>query len=88
MFSFFSFLCLPENITFPQYTIDEVKDILSNRAKMGFYPGVIDETVLDRISEHTSALGDLRVGIDLLKRSALNAERIDADFTLNFAICG
>lgn len=66
---------LPENITFPQYTIGEVKDILSNRGKLGFYPGVIDETVLNRIAEHTSALGDLRVGIDLLKRSGLNAER-------------
>ncbi|GFO96865.1 cell division control protein 6 [groundwater metagenome] len=66
---------LPEEITFPQYTVGEVKDILSNRAKLGFYPGVLDESVLLRIAEHTSALGDLRVGIDLLKRAGLNAER-------------
>jgi cell division control protein 6 len=66
---------LPEVITFPQYTIDEVKDILSNRAKLGFYPDVIKESVLLRITEHTSSLGDLRVGIDLLKRAGLNAER-------------
>lgn len=66
---------LPEEITFPQYTIGEVKDILSNRVKLGFYPGVLDENVLERITEHTSALGDLRVGIDLLKRAGLNAER-------------
>jgi len=66
---------LPEEITFPQYAIDEVRDILSNRAKLGFYPGVIDESVLLRITEHTSSLGDLRVGIDLLKRAGLNAER-------------
>ncbi|MFH0904941.1 MAG: ORC1-type DNA replication protein [Methanobacteriota archaeon] len=66
---------LPEEITFPQYSFGEVKDILSNRAKLGFHHGVVDENVLVRITEHTSALGDLRVGIDLLKRSALNAER-------------
>jgi cell division control protein 6 len=66
---------LPEEITFPKYAIGEVRDILSNRAKLGFYPGVIDETVLLRITEHTSSLGDLRVGIDLLKRAGLNAER-------------
>jgi len=66
---------LPEEINFPKYTVGEVKDILSNRARLGFFPGVIDETVLDRITEHTFALGDLRVGIDLLKRAGLNAER-------------
>ncbi len=66
---------LPEEIKFPQYSYDEIKDILSNRAKLGFYPNVLDNSVLERITEHTFALGDLRVGIDLLKRAALNAER-------------
>ncbi|MDD1744801.1 MAG: ORC1-type DNA replication protein [Candidatus Methanoperedens sp.] len=66
---------LPEEITFLQYGIGEVKDILSNRAKLGFYPGVLGENVLERIIEHTASLGDLRVGVDLLKRAGLNAER-------------
>ncbi len=66
---------LPEEVRFPQYTRDEVRDILSSRARLGFYPGVLDDSVLDRIVEYTFALGDLRVGIDLLKRSGLNAER-------------
>ncbi|VVB89822.1 ORC1-type DNA replication protein 2 [uncultured archaeon] len=66
---------LPEEVRFPQYTREEVMDILSSRARLGFYPGVLDYSVLDRIAEHTFALGDLRVGIDLLKRSGLNAER-------------
>lgn len=66
---------LPEEIKFPQYSRDEIKDILSNRVKLGFYPNVLDDSVLESIAEHTFALGDLRVGIDLLKRSGLNAER-------------
>ncbi len=66
---------LPEEIKFPQYSYDEIKDILSNRARLGFYPGVLDGSVLESIARHTFALGDLRVGIDLLKRAALNAER-------------
>jgi cell division control protein 6 len=66
---------LPEEIAFPQYSMDEVRDILSSRAKLGFYPNVLDDSVLERITEHTFALGDLRVGIDLLKRAGLNAER-------------
>ncbi len=66
---------LPEEVKFPQYSYDEIKDILSNRAKLGFYPNVLDDSVLESIAEHTFTLGDLRVGIDLLKRAGLNAER-------------
>ncbi len=66
---------LPEEIRFPAYSYGEVRDILSNRAKLGFYPDVLNDAVLDKITEHTFALGDLRVGIDLLKRAGLNAER-------------
>lgn len=35
---------------------------------------MLSEGVLDVIVDYTSEAGDLRVGIDLLKRSALNAE--------------
>lgn len=66
---------LPEEVKFPQYSYDEIRDILSNRTKLGFYPNVLDESVLENIAKHTFALGDLRVGIDLLKRSGLNAEK-------------
>ena len=66
---------LPEEIKFPQYSREEIRNILSNRANLGFYPGVLDDSVLESITDHTFALGDLRVGIDLLKRAGLNAER-------------
>ncbi len=65
---------LPEEIKFPQYSYDEIRDILSNRAKAGFYPNVLDDSVLEIIAKYTFTLGDLRVGIDLLKRAGLNAE--------------
>ncbi len=66
---------LPEEIKFPQYSKEEITDILSNRAKLGFYPDVLEDRVLEIIAEHTFVLGDLRVGIDLLKRACLNAEK-------------
>jgi len=65
---------LPEEILFPRYARDELKSILHDRAKLGFYPGVLSGDVLDVIADYTSEAGDIRVGIDLLKRSALNAE--------------
>ncbi|MCE8423197.1 MAG: ORC1-type DNA replication protein, partial [Candidatus Methanoperedens sp.] len=66
---------LPEEIKFPQYSKNELRDILANRVKLGFFPNVLDEGVLESITEHAFILGDLRVGIDLLKRSGLNAEK-------------
>jgi cell division control protein 6 len=33
---------IPEEIRFPQYSFDEIRDILSNRTKLGFYPNVLD----------------------------------------------
>ncbi len=66
---------LPEEIKFPLYSFDEIRDILSNRAKLGFYPNVLGNNILETIVQHTFKLGDLRAGIDLLKRSCLNAEK-------------
>ncbi len=65
---------LPEEVKLPQYSYDEIYDILSNRVKLGFYPNALDDSVLRNIAQYTFSLGDLRVGIDLLKRAGLNAE--------------
>ena len=64
----------PEEVYFPVYDAREISDILSERAKRGFHDGVIGDAELDRIADLTAESGDLRVGIDLLRRAGLNAE--------------
>ena len=64
-----------EEIAFPLYTRAEIGEILNRRAQLGFYPGVITDGILEMIADYTDKSGDLRVGIDLLRRSALSAER-------------
>ncbi len=64
----------PEEVYFPVYDVDEIVDILRERAKRGFHEGVLGDTELDRVAELTGESGDLRVGIDLLRRAGLNAE--------------
>ena len=66
---------LPEEIVFPQYSNEEIKDILRYRIRYGFFPNVITEEVLDIVAGYTADTGDLRVGINMLKRAGLNAER-------------
>jgi cell division control protein 6 len=66
---------LPEEIAFPRYEYDELQDILGRRIDLAFYPNVVSDEVKDSIVEYVDMTGDLRVGIDLLKRSGLNAER-------------
>ncbi|MFB6256482.1 MAG: cell division control protein 6, partial [Haloplanus sp.] len=64
----------PEEVYFPVYDADEIVDILSERVDRGFHDGVIGASELDRVAELTAESGDLRVGIDLLRRAGLNAE--------------
>jgi cell division control protein 6 len=64
-----------EEVSFPLYSIGEIRDILERRAQLGFYPGVVSEEILDLVSDLTERAGDLRVGIDLLKRAGMEAER-------------
>ncbi|PSP80473.1 cell division control protein 6 [Halobacteriales archaeon QS_1_68_20] len=64
----------PEEVYFPVYGEGEIVDILGERVERGFHEDVIGPEVLDRVAELTAESGDLRVGIDLLRRAGLNAE--------------
>jgi len=57
---------IPREIIFNPYTRDEMKSILRDRVKVGFYPDVISDELLNEIIDKTVSIGDLRVGIDLL----------------------
>jgi cell division control protein 6 len=65
----------PEEVYFNKYGESEIVDILRERVERGFHEGVVDAPVLDRVAELTAEQGgDLRVGIDLLRRAGMNAE--------------
>lgn len=65
----------PEELYFPRYDEPEIIDILRERVDRGFRSDVTTSEVLDRVAECTAESGgDLRVGIDLLRRAGLNAE--------------
>lgn len=65
----------PNEMYFPPYMQNELREILLERIKVGLYPGVIMPVVYDVLIEQTMISGDIRVGLDLLKRSVLAAER-------------
>ncbi|WP_254762556.1 ORC1-type DNA replication protein [Natrinema marinum] len=64
----------PEDVYFPVYDQPEIADILAERVERGFHDGVISRETLEYVAELTADSGDLRVGIDLLRRAGLNAE--------------
>ncbi len=78
----------PTEVYFPPYSPEEVKSILHVRALQGFFPGVLSPELLDLVAEQTLKTGDLRVGIDLLKRAGLNAERAARRSIDRSDICG
>ena len=64
----------PTEIYFPPYSQEEVHGILQERVLQGMYPNVLSEEMLNLAVDQTMQSGDLRVGIDLLKRAGLTAE--------------
>jgi cell division control protein 6 len=64
----------PEEAYFPSYDRGEITDILRDRIEVGFREDAVPTTVLDKVTKLTAEAGDLRVGIDLLRRAGLHAE--------------
>lgn len=65
---------LPEEIYFPLYTRDELRDILEDRVRHGYYANVVPADVLDMVIDLVEESSDLRVGIDVLRKAGLQAE--------------
>ena len=65
----------PEDVYFSEYGEREIVDILRERVDKGFREDAVGPRVLDRVAERTAESGgDLRVGIDLLRRAGMQAE--------------
>jgi len=65
----------PTDIYIPPYSREEVSEILKERVQQGLYPNVLSDEMLTLVIDQTMQSGDLRVGIDLLKRATLTAEK-------------
>jgi len=78
----------PTEIYFPPSTLEESRAIKSERVMQGLYPGCLPQPMFDLVVEQTQKSGDLRVGVDLLKRAALNAEKRASRVIEKEDICG
>jgi cell division control protein 6 len=74
----------PTEIYFPPYDNTEIQEIMKAR----LFQGVLSEDLLTLVVEQTQKSGDLRVGIDLLKRATLSAERAAKRSIEREDICG
>jgi cell division control protein 6 len=79
---------LPTEIYFPPYDNSEIQEIMKARVLQGLFQGVLSEELLNLVVEQTLKSGDLRVGIDLLKRATLSAERAAKRSIEREDICG
>lgn len=65
-----------EKIVFPPYNVEQLKDILYNRAKYAFEDGVLDDDVIPYCAALSAQeMGDARRALDLLRISAEIAGR-------------
>jgi cell division control protein 6 len=78
----------PTEIYFPSYEPAEIREIIQVRVIQGLYPNVLSEEMLSLVIDQTQKSGDLRVGIDLLKRATMSAEHAARRSIERDDICG
>ena len=54
---------IPTIIKFPSYSWDETFDILNTRVKIGLYPNVVKNEIIEKITDYAVSKGDIRFGI-------------------------
>ncbi len=64
----------PSEVFFDPYDRRQIYEILKDRVREGLVEGVLSDALLNHITNVTAEAGDLRVGIELVYRSALEAE--------------
>lgn len=77
----------PSVIYFPPYDAKEIREILWGRMRVGLYSGVLSAEMLDLIVEQTMESGDVRVGIDMMKRAVMSAEAADRKAVCREDVC-
>lgn len=78
----------PTEIYFSPYEHAEIREIIQVRVMQGLYPNVLSEEMLSLVIDQTQKSGDLRVGIDLLKRATMSAEHAARRSIERDDICG
>ena len=69
-----------EELGFKGYSIEEMKDILNERCKEAFRPGVIQEGVVLLCANHAVNMGgDVRIGLECLRKAANICEKEGGD---------
>jgi len=66
-----------KEMTFPNYNANQLREILSNRAKSAFFDGALDSSIIPLCAalSMSSGYGDAREAIDLLRVAGEAAER-------------
>ena len=76
-----------EEIIFPPYDANQLRDILQERAKMAFKQGVLEETVIPLCAAYAAQEhGDARRALDLLRVSGEIAERAKSSKVLELHV--
>ena len=61
-------------IEFGKYTLDELRDIVAQRAELALHDGAINQDAIDLIAEVSSEWGDARFAIEILEKAGMLAD--------------
>ncbi|NLI73174.1 MAG: AAA family ATPase [Euryarchaeota archaeon] len=61
-------------IKFDRYAVDELRDIIADRAELAFSPGTAPDDTIDLIADISAEFGDARFAIEILEKAGMLAE--------------
>lgn len=61
-------------VEFGKYSVDELRDIVRQRAQLALHDGAIDQDSIDLIAEVSSEWGDARFAIEILEKAGMLAD--------------
>jgi len=62
------------DVDFPNYTYNQIHDIINKRCRLGLYEGAISDDIIKDIAKFTHNHGDLRKAFDEIYKAGYNAE--------------
>lgn len=69
-----------KEITFTKYTVEQLKEILGQRAEAAFKPDVYEESIIQLAAAYARQQGgDARYGIDLLHKAGVKAKQAESE---------
>ena len=63
-----------KNVEFKSYNLNETRGVFKQRMDIALYPNVLDSDAFDLITKKSFEMGNIKLGISILRKACIEAE--------------